>query len=294
MSPHRNPSTPQRNSSTGAGLHGTELGWVCRIPQSALLDLAADPRLAGRSRVLMALLAKLYDNFERDKGVAGASLSYLAGQTNLNVRTVRDVLGDLRQSALLVDVAAPAGLPKTMRIQGAPRTPTVRPVHPGVDGAHTSGENDPPHRAPRTPTAPWVDGAHTTHERREEESFEESLRAAAPSTRKDVDRVCEAFVASLEQRDVRKQTVTKAWRDAARLMIDRDGRSVEVILDVIGWLTTDEFWSSNILSLPKLREKFDQLHLKSRRRVKQGGPSLADMADRLETAEPLLARGSSG
>ena len=55
---------------------------------------------------------------------------------------------------------------------------------------------------------------------------------------------------------------TRANIDAARLLIERDGRDVDEILAVIDWATSDEFWRTNILSMSKLRAQYDQLNLK--------------------------------
>jgi hypothetical protein len=45
------------------------------------------------------------------------------------------------------------------------------------------------------------------------------------------------------------------WRDAVRLMITEDDLSVEQVQYLIRWSQANEFWRSNILSTPKLREK---------------------------------------
>jgi hypothetical protein len=61
----------------------------------------------------------------------------------------------------------------------------------------------------------------------------------------------------------KRPTITKTWRDAVRLMLGRDKRTEYQIGWIIDWCQADEFWRSNILSMPKLRDKFDQLVLKS-------------------------------
>jgi hypothetical protein len=53
-----------------------------------------------------------------------------------------------------------------------------------------------------------------------------------------------------------------AWDREAGLMIRRDHREPARIVDVISWATSDPFWQPNILSMGKLREKFDQLEAK--------------------------------
>jgi hypothetical protein len=52
------------------------------------------------------------------------------------------------------------------------------------------------------------------------------------------------------------------WANEVRLMMENDKRSYEQIEKVIKWCQKDSFWQSNILSIKKLREKFDQLESK--------------------------------
>ena len=82
-----------------------------------------------------------------------------------------------------------------------------------------------------------------------------------PEPRPDVDAVIDAFQASLTARGVKRGRVTKPWREAARLMLDRDGRTVPEIQALCEWLVEDEFWRKNVLALPKLRQRYDQLRL---------------------------------
>ncbi|QGG51575.1 hypothetical protein [Lysinibacillus pakistanensis] len=45
------------------------------------------------------------------------------------------------------------------------------------------------------------------------------------------------------------------WADSIRLMMEKDGRTVEAIEYLIDWSQANSFWKSNILSTKKLREK---------------------------------------
>jgi hypothetical protein len=60
-----------------------------------------------------------------------------------------------------------------------------------------------------------------------------------------------------------------SWALEADRMIRIDQRKVEDIKKIMDWCQTDTFWKVNILSIPKLREKYDQLWLK----MKNGGVS---------------------
>lgn len=99
--------------------------------------------------------------------------------------------------------------------------------------------------------------------------------------RPDVDAVCQHMAASVQRRTGRAPRITAAWRTQARLMIDRDGRTVEEITRIIDWVEADDFWRANVLSLPKLRQKFDTLRLQAQRPQgrPQGGQVFYDLAE---------------
>lgn len=52
-----------------------------------------------------------------------------------------------------------------------------------------------------------------------------------------------------------KEPNLQTWADHIRLMMERDGRTVEQIKYLIEWSQNNSFWKSNILSTKKLREK---------------------------------------
>jgi hypothetical protein len=59
------------------------------------------------------------------------------------------------------------------------------------------------------------------------------------------------------------------WAATADRMMCLDQRSEESVARLIRWVQQDEFWMSNVLSMEKLREKFDQLEM--RRNTSKGG-----------------------
>lgn len=56
-----------------------------------------------------------------------------------------------------------------------------------------------------------------------------------------------------------KQPNLHKWADDIRLMMEADKRTEDQIIYVIDWSQTHHFWKTNILSVSKLREKYDQL-----------------------------------
>lgn len=91
---------------------------------------------------------------------------------------------------------------------------------------------------------------------------EEAKASSSEHERPDVERVIQSFSDMLKANDI-KHKPGQTWRTAARLLIDRDGYTPEQIIFVAKFATADEFWKSNILSLPKLREKFEALKIKA-------------------------------
>jgi len=79
--------------------------------------------------------------------------------------------------------------------------------------------------------------------------------------RDDVRTICEHLADRIEGNGSKRPVITQGWLREARLLIDNDGRTVDQVLKAIDWSQSDSFWRINILSMPKLREKFDQLRL---------------------------------
>lgn len=96
--------------------------------------------------------------------------------------------------------------------------------------------------------------------------------SSALERREDVDRLCDLLADLIEANGSKRPTVTKAWRDAARLMLDKDERDPVKAENLIRWCQADDFWRSNVLSMPTFREKYDQLRLKALDSTKKATP----------------------
>lgn len=90
--------------------------------------------------------------------------------------------------------------------------------------------------------------------------------------REDVARICNHLAERIQGNTGRSPTITGKWRDAARLMLDRDHLTEAEIHAAIDWTQDHEFWRANILSLPKLREKYVQLKLQAERQSRASPP----------------------
>ena len=99
----------------------------------------------------------------------------------------------------------------------------------------------------------------------EVDSTESSDDESKVALREDVEKICLTLADRIEANGSKRPNITKRWRDSARRMIDLDKRTLEQVLTAIDWCQNDEFWHVNVLSVPTLREKYDQLRLAAMR-----------------------------
>ena len=85
--------------------------------------------------------------------------------------------------------------------------------------------------------------------------------------RPDVDRLCARLADRIAANGANRPNITRKWKDAARLMLDNDNRTENQVRNMIDWCQSNEFWRSNILSMPKLREKYSQLKMQAEREL---------------------------
>ena len=130
--------------------------------------------------------------------------------------------------------------------------------------------------ATRMPDAlhPAMLGDDLSNAEREKERKRDTTPAddATAPPREDVESLCTLLADLIEANGSKRPNITKRWRDAARLMLDSDGRALAEAERVIRWSQADDFWKTNILSIPKLREKYDQLRLRMGATTPQQAP----------------------
>ncbi len=98
-------------------------------------------------------------------------------------------------------------------------------------------------------------------------------------TRPELLALCEHLADRIEANGSRRPRIGKRWITAARLLLDADGRTVDQVHAAIDWSQTDEFWRANVLSMPKLREKYDQLRLAATRAQRSGDRQFDHLRD---------------
>lgn len=97
----------------------------------------------------------------------------------------------------------------------------------------------------------------------------------AGADRADVLSLCEHLATRIQGNGSRAPKVGKTWHKAGRLLIDSDKRDPEEAHRLIDWCQDSTFWQSNILSMAKFREKYDQLRLQSQQSSRFGGSKRA-------------------
>lgn len=88
-----------------------------------------------------------------------------------------------------------------------------------------------------------------------------------PPTRPDVVQLCNRLRDLMIGNGCKPPTVGKQWETAARLLLDRDKRDLREALWMLGWCQRDEFWRTNVLSMPTFRARYDQLVLRAKAEV---------------------------
>lgn len=117
------------------------------------------------------------------------------------------------------------------------------------------------------------------------ETEDSSSEVANATTRPDIQHLLDLLDAEIISNGGKAPSRTKKNHDAMRLLLDKDGRTVDQVERAIRWCQADEFWRSNILSASKLREKYDQLRLAAERKR---GPSKSWAQQRDENAIAIV------
>lgn len=226
-------------------------------PENILLPwwLIETPGLTWSARLIYARLDMYPVGEDGATWIAGGQ-DRLAAEMGMAVRTVRASLALLEDLGLLVKVERSGDEIRARRCQ---RYVLMRP---DVQPAET---------APDQPAE--VAPSHAGASRKQEKSTREPDQGRRHDESADADKtpgaehaahLCELMADHVEQVTGRRPKVGKQWLREARLLVDANGRSPEEVERAIGWVHRDGFWSANILSMPKLRQKFDTIRVQAR------------------------------
>jgi len=163
-------------------------------------------------------------------------------------------------------------------------------------GATPSGDPMDPRDTLATPSREVRETPLTgTGEQRNRGTEEKEISSSAkPPTSKadrpDVEALCTRLRDRIVENGNKAPTVTAKWRTEARLLLDKDGRELDKALRLIDWCQQDSFWNSNILSMPKFREKYDQLRLKANEQYRSSAPASGPSKKEVAIAQAELLK----
>lgn len=157
---------------------------------------------------------------------------------------------------------------------------------PGQTEGHQRA-SDPP-----DPTRP--DPTLTTANAVVKESMSDAASGTDPAKEygPEVHELCDRLATWVVRNGNRKPTVGQQWLQACDRLMRIDGVSAADVRGAIDWSQQNEFWRANILSMGKLREKYDQLRLQAQRpdtaAAGQQRPSTTQA--RLQTGQTMVDR----
>lgn len=223
------------------------------------------------------------------------SIRVLAGETGLDKSTVKRHLAALEEAGWVVR-SRPDAKAMWQGERTRYRLDLPRGAEPPVVGAEEDlgadvpqgGRTEPPGVGARE-DQPGRTESHleTDHSDHSQTKVRSRSKALAIVDRPDVERLCIHLADRIEGNGSKRPNVTQAWRDAARRLLDRDNRTEEQVMRAIDWCQDDEFWRANILSMPKLRERYDALRLQAQR---QAATKKSTTDQRFADAQALKAK----
>lgn len=150
------------------------------------------------------------------------------------------------------------------------------------------------HDAKQTPSKPLADiDVDRDIDENKPKNSSSDADASDPGFSEDVESLCTYLASTITRNGNKTGTIGIRWKQAADRLIRIDGYTPDQIRKVIDWSQADEFWQANILSMPKLREKFDQLKtrmLNDRQREHRNVVHMDHSARGLAKGAALLAK----
>jgi len=230
------------------------------------------------ARLVMFVLADISD---AETAVIPAqwtlSLAELAAETGLAESTVKRHLNDLEERGWVVrsrPTLEAARRGERTRYSLAVGGPVASPP-PGPAVSPEVATGGPPD-GPEGPTESPGGGPTESPKRSPTKHQTKTRSEASEPARLDIERVCQRLADRIASNGSKRPTITEKWRESARLLIDKDGRTAEQVLRAIDWCQDSEFWRANVMSMPKLREQYDRLRLEAQRERAVTKPSTTD------------------
>lgn len=223
---------------------------------------------SGASGNDLLLLLALADQAD-DHGRCWPSQDHLARKTKLSRRTVQRRLADMADHGTVIRKSIRSGTSNVYEFVIGPPSEDLRQNDAGVRhvdvGQSDVGQSDGTTPGDAGGASLGVVGGASPGDARTVKEPSTNHQTSPKPPRPDVEAICELLAERMEANGNRRPTITANWRDSARRMLDLDKRPLAEVRRLIGWSQDHDFWRAVIHSMPKFRDKYDQLRLQAER-----------------------------
>lgn len=221
---------------------------------------------SARDGQLLVLLA-IADNANHEGRNAFPSIAELCRKSRLSQRGVRYALRGLEEAGCVVTTpqAGPGGCNRYQvvmdpaEIAAPPADIAGGQVLQGGNMQQQGGQSVTPDLSQIAPVTVLEPSTNP------KEDTSPIADAPADPIRDDVERLCRHLAERIVDNGSKRPNITDTWRKAARLLMDKDGRSEQEIHAAIDWCQSHSFWRPNVMSMPTLRAQYDRMRLQAQR-----------------------------
>ncbi len=219
--------------------------------------------IAQNALVLMLALADVADDNGRCRFVddeEGLTYDSLAEKVRVDRRTIERLIPRLRDEGLVEHLKGVKGRPNEFTIA----VPWAKRSTDNLSGNEEGAAADSPTAVQDSPTAAtgFPDNGDIRSSLLRIDVADVSTSAPQTTGQRFAQPLCDVLFAELRRNEVKvPEGYPKRWLDAARLLVDADGRDPHQAKALIEWACRDSFWRSNILSMPTFRAQYDKLRL---------------------------------
>lgn len=217
-----------------------------------------------------AILIAMADHADDDGSKCFPSLSRIAWKTGYDRRHVQRMTRELQKMGVLVEVArSNRRHPTEYQIELSAAKRKAPYVTRGDiydmrgDISNNQGRHpDRPNHQENHQKEPSDTSSLPTRKKEQPQASE----VVQPS----IERLCDLMAQLQNERLGRSEyTASTTWKRDMRLLVEKDGRSVEAVERCLRWIHEHDFWSTNVLSPGKLRKQWNRLELEAKRGTKR-------------------------
>lgn len=232
-----------------------DLPWAL-VPEALLYD----HRLSDKAVRVYGCLVRHGDNPDN----CYPSQARIAGLIGCEQRSIQRPLKQLVEAGWVIKV--PRFDPSGMRTSDGFRVRRQLPLAAQESAESALESVDGPRDGAQGDRAESSDEREPLNDSQENENKEGALSGAVdPVLYEESRRLCDLLADLIEGNGSKRPTVTAAWVAEGERMLRIDKREADKVERCIRWCQADPFWRANILSMTKLRAKYDQLRLAAQR-----------------------------